>query len=114
KQTSRPPARRIAARITAAALALRRVVPGGAAYGTDMLSLTAKLCLQRLLSGGREEDVVQDEPIARGSGMHRKVGGGSSDVVLRVLGIVSTEVREEALAVLSMNVLHPRRSLFES
>src|SRR6476646_916226 len=65
------------------------------------------LRLERFLLRGREEDVVEDQPIPRRVLVQRQVRRRVADGVLRILGIVAATVRPGALSVIAMDVLHP-------
>src|SRR3954467_14124228 len=66
--------------------------------------------LERLFLRGREEDVVEDQPVAGRVLVQREIGGGVPDRVLRVFGVVTAVVRPGSLPVVAMDVLHPRRA----
>src|SRR4051812_41756566 len=134
KQTSRPPASLMAARIAAAAFGARRDEVGrvaGTEQNTARSALrglqpgvlqppasslqppAANLRLQRLLLRGGKEHVVEDQPISRAVGVERRVRWWIADRVLRVFRIVAAIVGPRALSVFAVDVLHPRRPFLE-
>src|SRR5438067_12643720 len=59
-----------------------------------------------LLLGGREEDVVEDQPVAGGVLEARQVGRRVPHHVLVVLGVVTAQEGEGAASELPVQVLH--------
>src|SRR5918998_4784323 len=121
KQTSRPPARRIAPRMARAAAGASRVTVclGRAGEAAGMAEYTEddpnppRLRLEWFLLRGRKEDVVQDQSVPGRIRVQRQIRRRAPDGVLRVLRVVTAVVRPGALAVVAVNVLDPRGALFE-
>src|SRR5207249_11365131 len=70
----------------------------------------ARSSLQFLLRRGREERVIEDQPVAWRVGVQGQIGRSVADLVLRVFRIVPSKESPGALPVLAMDVLHPWRA----